>query len=62
MRGTQPRVHDQEGLESMSKKSTSEKSTFERLIRTALFASVRGAAYTAGAVMVTATVWWLQGL
>lgn len=55
-------MHDPEDLESMPKKSTSEKATFKRLIRTALFASVRGAAYTAGAVMVTATVWWLQSL
>jgi hypothetical protein len=36
--------------------------TSERLIRTALFACVRGAAYTAGVVMVTAAVWWLQTL
>ncbi|MFD6287638.1 hypothetical protein [Streptomyces sp. NPDC060205] len=39
-----------------------EKSTAKRLIRTALFACVRGAAYTAGAVAVTAAFWWLQNL
>ena len=46
-----------EVLEAVPKKSTS-----KRLIRTALFACVRGAAYTAGAVGVTAVVWWLQNL
>ncbi|MFF3173211.1 hypothetical protein ACFVQ0_11350 [Streptomyces sp. NPDC057900] len=46
----------------MPKNSPSEKATFKRLIRTALFASVRGAAYTTGAAIVTAAALWLQSL
>ncbi|WP_327353476.1 hypothetical protein [Streptomyces sp. NBC_01304] len=33
-----------------------------RLIHTALFALVTGAAYAAGSALVGAGVWWLQGL
>jgi len=57
MQGAQPGRMTGRLAKAMSKKSTS-----KRLIRTALFACVRGAAYTAGAVMVTAAVWWLQNL
>jgi hypothetical protein len=33
-----------------------------RMLRTAAFAVVRGAAYTAGGLGVTALAWWLQNL
>lgn len=62
MQAAQPGRTTRRLSKTMSKKSTSERSTSERLMRAALFSGVRGAAYTAGAVMVTAAAWWLQSL